>query len=143
MEKNLPLKIQLLRPDAVIPTRKGDDVGLDLYACTIEKNEAGLLKVSCGIAIEMPRGFWAKIESRSSMAARGFAIQGGIIDNGYRGPIICLLSYSGSDDPLTKISHGDKVAQLVIHKQEDFDVEVVSHLSSTERGEKGFGSTGR
>lgn len=141
MEKNL--KIKLLRPDAIIPTRKDGDVGYDLYACTIEKLDNGLLKVSTGIAVELPAGTWGKIECRSSLGAKGFDIHGGVIDNGYRGPIICILNHHTNSDPLTLISHGDKIAQLVIHDEKTYPIEVVEELSTTERGDKGFGSTGR
>lgn len=141
MVKNL--KIKRLQSDAIVPTRKEGDVGYDLYAHRIERLDNGLIKISTGIAIEMPGSFWGKIESRSSMGSKGFDIHGGVIDNGYRGPIICILSYHGDSDPLALISHGDKIAQLVLHYQEPFGIEEVEELSDTERGDKGFGSTGR
>jgi len=137
------LKVKRLTSDAILPTRKEGDVGYDLYAQRIEKLDNGLIKISTGIAIELPVSFWGKIESRSSMGAKGFDIHGGVIDNGYRGPIICILSYHGNADPLSLISHGDKIAQLVLHYQEPFGVEEVEELSTTERGDKGFGSTGK
>jgi dUTP pyrophosphatase len=142
MEKFL-LKVKKLAPDAICPTRKQGDVGYDLYAHAIERLDHGLVKVSTGIAIQLPPGIWAKIECRSSLGAKGFDVHGGVIDNGYRGPIICILNHHSSDDPCGLLQVGDKIAQLTLHQQDITEIEEVDELDESERGSNGFGSTGR
>ena len=100
--------------------------------------------VPTGLFIELPVGFEAQIRPRSGMAYKkgvGVANAPGTIDADYRGEIkVILMNLSGKE---IKIEDGERVAQMVIAKHERAQWEVVSELSSTERGAGGFGSTGK
>lgn len=163
------LKVKLLHSEAHPPTvaHAGSDLGYDLYAIEDVVLPPGVpVKVRTGIAVEGPPGWGFVLGDRSSMAARGVTYAGGRIDAGYRGEIlVCLLnvnqpSYSVqvlrdsdggitdvalvSSDASVHIHKGDKIAQMSpFEARTILSVEVVEELSVTERGAKGFGSTGR
>lgn len=163
------LKVKLLHPEAQAPTvaYAGSDLGFDLYSIEDIVLEPGVpVKVRTGIAVEGPAGCGFVLGDRSSMAARGVTYAGGRIDAGYRGEIlVCLInvnqpSYSlravrdGSGaitdvllehtDVSVAIHKGDKIAQISpFEAQTHLEVSVVKELSSSDRGGRGFGSTGR
>ena len=89
--------------------------------------------VSTGLAVEVPRG------ARSSHLIRGIGVGPGVIDRDYRGEVKIVMM-NGSAEPL-KIARGDRIAQLLIEKVCEGGVQVVSELSETNRGARGFGST--
>ena len=140
------VKIKRLDPEAILPTRAHPlDAGLDLYAletsdCPIDK----VGKVRTGIAVQIPKGYVGIIRDRSSVSQRGLKITAGIIDAGYTGDITaCFLNMSGKYNGFFK---GDKVAQLLIIPVLLPEIEVVETLDPmevSERGEKGFGSSGK
>ncbi len=118
------------------------DAGWDLFSdedVTISPHST--YAVSTGIAVQLPDGFFGKIFDRSGNALkRGFQVLAGVIDNGYRGEVkIVLLNYT--DHPIT-IKKGDKIAQLVLIKTYYSEIRECVELSPTERGHKGFGSSG-
>ena len=119
-------------------------VGADLYAdedAIITPNGYSLVKT--GIAIELDENYEAQIRSRSGLASkhRVFVLNSpGTIDPDYRGEIIVIL-YNASPN-LFKVNKGDRIAQLVIKKRYNVQFVEVEELSNTERGDKGFGSTG-
>lgn len=128
---------------------KAGDVGLDL-ACTldgiggsvtIQPGERYLLPT--GIRLEIPEGYWASIEARSSTSKRSLIVPKGVIDEGYRGELFAQIINVGNA-PAT-IEDGDRVIQLIMHKRhiKDFTIVEVDELSASERGESGFGSTGQ
>lgn len=163
------LKVKLLHPEARIPTvaHAGSDLGFDLYAVEDAVLEPGVpVKVRTGIAVEGPAGCGFVLGDRSSMATRGITYAGGRIDAGYRGEIlVCLINvnqpaYSlrtirnqdGSladvlldrSDVSVAIRKGDKIAQMSpFEARTDLEVAVVEDLSGSDRGAKGFGSSGR
>jgi dUTP diphosphatase len=100
--------------------------------------------VPTGLFLEFPEGYEAQVRPRSGMAIKhGITVinSPGTIDSDYRGevkvPIVNL-----SDEPFT-IAHSERIAQMVFAKYEKATFEQVTELSETERGEKGFGSTGK
>jgi dUTP pyrophosphatase len=137
------IKIKRLHPEARLPTRRDGDIGWDLYALSITPLSPVLFKVSTGIALELPEGYWGQIENRSSMGKNGYDAHGGIVDNHYRGEIIVILARHGAEAS-GEIGPGSKIAQLIIRRQEDagWIVEEADSLSDTVRGDRGFGSTG-
>jgi dUTP pyrophosphatase len=163
------LKVKLLHPDAQAPTvaYAGSDLGFDLYSIEDITLEPGVpVKVRTGIAVEGPPGWGFVLGDRSSMASKGITYAGGRIDAGYRGEIlVCLInvnqpSYSlrtvrdsngqiteialDRSDPGVIIRRGDKIAQMSpFEAQTQLEVAVVDELSSSDRGAKGFGSSGR
>ncbi len=162
-------KVQLLHPDAKVPTvaHPGTDIGFDLYSIEDVLLPPGVpVRVRTGIAVEGPPGWGFVLGDRSSMAMRGVTYAGGRIDAGYRGELlICLLNvnqpvYSvkldrnaqGSVENVTleksdvsiSLAKGDKIIQMSpFQAMTDGEIEVVSALSAAERGAKGFGSSGR
>jgi len=136
------LQIELLEVHAKEPTRAHrDDAGLDLHALEDFVIPGGPepVPIRTGIAVHIPAGHVGLILDRSSMGKRGIKVYGGVIDSGYHGEIIVML---GSPNHLLG-SAGDKIAQMVVVPLSRFvDVEVVPHLETTERGSKGFGSSG-
>ncbi len=100
-------------------------------------------KIGTGMHIALPTGYEAQIRSRSGLADKhGIVVfnSPGTIDADYRGEIKILLM-NFSDQPFV-ISHGDRIAQMVIAKHENIDWKMVTFLENTNRGQKGYGSTG-
>jgi len=100
-------------------------------------------KIPTGIYMEIPVGYECQVRTRSGMASKGICVANspGTIDSDYRGEI-CVLLKNNNDQYYYPINHGDRIAQLVFNKIEQPELYVVEELSSTERGEGGFGSTG-
>lgn len=134
------LKIKVLR-DVQIPKRKHTtDAGLDLYlpeAINIGLNET--VKIPLGIAIQLPEFQMAQVIERSSTAMLGLHFAKAPIDAGYRGEIHAIVS--AMDKPL-RLDKGIRIAQLVITPIQTPQVEVVTELTTSERGTDGFGSSG-
>jgi len=99
--------------------------------------------VPTGLFIELPVGYEAQIRARSGLALKkgiGLVNSIGTIDSDYRGEIGVILINHGEE--VFEIKNGDRIAQMVIAKYERAEFELVSELSSTERGAGGFGHTG-
>lgn len=134
---------------AWLPTRAHPtDAGLDLYtpeSFTLWPGEFSVVDI--GVGFELPEGTYGQILGRSSLAAGndkfpgGVFPIGGVIDQAYRGSVkVTLVNVSKTP---VHFSAGDKIAQLVIiHIERPQPVEVVE-LSDSDRGAKGFGSSGR
>lgn len=121
--------------------------GMDLYAVNEEPIVLKSLEramVPTGIFIELPQGFEAQIRPRSGLAAKkGISIVNapGTIDADYRGEIkVILVNLSNEDFTVMK---GERIAQMVVARFEKVEWEQVAELSSSDRGEGGFGSTGK
>jgi dUTP pyrophosphatase len=120
--------------------------GMDLRANNPEPIELGPLEraiIPTGIFIELPPGYEAQIRPRSGLAAKkGVSLVNspGTIDADYRGEIGVIL-VNLSNDPFT-VERGERIAQMVIAKHEQARWIEVDQLEESERGEKGFGSTG-
>ena len=132
-----------LTPTAHVPVRSSTGAaGLDLMAdvdCTIQPGEQK--KISTGIAIQMPEGIYGQIAPRSGLAAKyQIDVHGGVIDRDYRGDISVLLYNAGQEEMV--VSKGDRIAQLLLQCISEANCDVVEKLEDTDRGTKGFGSTG-
>lgn len=120
--------------------------GMDLRASLTESRTLKPLErtiVGTGLFIELPIGYEAQVRPRSGLAAKkGITVLNapGTIDADYRGEIGVILVNLSNED--FTINNGERIAQLVIAKHERAEWEVVEELSSTDRGEGGFGSTG-
>ncbi len=144
---NIPLK--KLHPEALIPTRgSASAAGYDLYAClpqgpvTLAPGET--LAIGTGITCALPEGYFAACFARSGLALR----QGlrpsncvGVVDSDYRGEYIVAL-HNDSGEPRT-VSHGDRIAQLVLLPYVPMEFVQTDVLDETQRGSGGFGSTGK
>ncbi|MGK5083033.1 dUTP diphosphatase [Bdellovibrionota bacterium FG-1] len=138
------LEILKLSPDAVCPNRAHpDDAGLDLYGIEEIILSPGQGKVArTGIAIALAGGYVGLVSDRSSLAKKGIKTAGGVIDAGYRGELqIVLWNLSGET---VRLCAGERIAQLLIMPIVTPQAyEVSSFEAATERGDRGFGSSGK
>ena len=121
------------------------DAGLDLYsAADVLINPGSRILIGTGIAVAIPEGHAGFVQPRSGLAIKsGLSLVNapGLIDSHYRGEIKVIAINLDRDTPI-QIARGDKIAQLVIQKVEHCLLEEVDELTTTVRGEDGFGSTG-
>ena len=139
----MKIKIKKLHPDAVIPKySKQGDAGMDLVAISEKWNEDNtMVTYNTGLAIEIPEGHVGLLFPRSSISKTVLSLANsvGVIDSGYRGPIMFKFRYPEEG---MVYDVGDRVGQIIIMPYPSVEFEEVEELSSTERGEGGFGSTG-
>lgn len=143
----MELKFQILNGDATLPTRAHDgDAGLDLYSAQAAHIGPGeRWQISTGIAVEIPEGHAGLVLPRSGLAVKnGISLVNapGLVDSGYRGEIQVLLLNNDPAD-VFRIKPGDRIAQLVITPIVVADPVESEVLSGSERGQSGFGSSGR
>lgn len=130
-------------PKAIMPGRAHHtDAGLDLYAVEHHTLVPGsIYKIPTGVGVQIPEGYVGKIFDRSSMAMAGLTTRGGVIDAGYNGEIQVIIVNEAH--ATRRIAPGDKIAQLLIQPIHLGNPMWVKTLPDTERGEGGFGSTGK
>ena len=142
------IKIKKLNENAIIPTRGSEySAGMDLYACTstpviIAPHET--VKVGTGLSIELPDGYFGAIAARSGLSTKqGLAPANklGVCDSDYRGEYIVPL-HNHSNEP-QMINPMERIAQLIVLPYLPVEFEEVDELTNTERGDCGFGSTGK
>lgn len=122
----------------------GEKIPTIQVAKTIEIKPGGRCLIPTGLFIALPKGYEAQIRPRSGLALKqGLTVLNspGTIDADYRGEIGIVL-VNTSNQPV-RIKDGERIAQMVIAKHETVEWEVVEELPSTERGEGGFGHTGK
>lgn len=138
------MKVKLL-PHAFPPERAHpEDAGMDLKAMYGDGILPGASKVfDTGVCMEILPGCFGMVANRSGLNIKhGIVCSGvGIVDEGYTGSIKVKL-YNLSDETYV-VNRGDKIAQLIIIPCEKPKLEFVERLDDTERGDSGFGSTGR
>jgi dUTP pyrophosphatase len=142
------LRVKLLAAAARLPlvAHPGEDLGYDVFALEdVRLAPRQTVKARTGIAVEArhpqtgaPLGLL--IRDRSSMAARGLATTGGVIDAGYRGEILIVMTNLGDKD--VELKSGEKIAQMVPVPVLTGPVEEVASLEDSSRAAKGFGSSG-
>ena len=142
------MNLSLLKLDKELPTptrAHPDDAGLDLYARhPLELEPGERSTVETGVALAIPSGYAGLVLPRSGLASRngiGVVNSPGLIDAGYRGEIRVVLVNLG--ERRVSIARGDRIAQLLVVPIAVPRVEVVASLDVTERGQSGFGSSGR
>ena len=143
-----PIKVKKLREGAHLPTYgTAFSAGADLYACleasvTIAPGETK--KIPTGLSMEIPIGCAGLIYARSSLGTKqGLAPANkvGVVDSDYRGEFMIFLHNHGSQTQT--VSHGDRVAQLLVTPVFTPGFEEADELTDTARGAGGFGSTGK
>lgn len=147
----MKLRICRVRPDAILPRyAREHDSGLDLHAHLEGTNNGvifpgGRATFPTGIAVAIPPGFEGQVRARSGLARdAGIVAVSGTIDAGYRGEIGVTLINHG--EQAVRIKQGDRIAQLCIAPVMRVELEEVAELGElgeTERGTRGFGSSGR
>ncbi len=140
------MKIKL-DPGAFMPERAHiADAGFDLrmpqgsrpYELIVS---SGSVIIDTGVHMQIPEGYVGMLKSRSGLNTKHGIVNEGVIDSGYTGSIRVKL-YNHGDKPYT-VRSGDKISQLVILPVFTPDLELVDELEETDRGNNGFGSTGR
>jgi dUTP pyrophosphatase len=127
---------------ATIPTRNTQsDAGIDLTCIKKEIIPSNTIKLlSTGLAFEIPEGYYGQIAERSGFSINNtLKLKAGVIDSGYRGEVKIAFQNCG-DYPIT-VEAGTKVAQMLLLPVPEFTVEEAQELATSERGEKGFGSS--
>jgi dUTP pyrophosphatase len=143
------LRVKLLDRGARAPVvaHPGEDLGYDLFSLEATVlTPRSTVRVRTGVAVEarhpvtgVPLGLL--VRDRSSIAARGIATTAGVIDAGYRGEILILMTNLGSES--VELKAGEKIAQMIPVPVLTGAVETVDSLEDSARAEKGFGSSGR
>jgi dUTP pyrophosphatase len=154
----MEVKIKKLNPNAVIPKyAKVGDAGMDLVATTIIKDTPEQITYGMGIALEIPEGFVGLIFPRSSVRKTGLDLSNavGVCDSGYRGELQATFNkiFGGErfydetknteDTSNDFYKVGDRIAQIMIIPYPPIEFKEVDELSDSERGDGGFGSTGK
>ena len=141
----ISVKIKKLHPDAVIPKyAKPGDAGMDLTATWMEfDHENKIITYGTSIAMEIPKGYGGLIYPRSSVYKKSMALANhvGVIDSGYRGEI--MFKYRVLNDDWQDIYDvGDRIGQIIITPYPQIHFSEVNDLSDSQRGGRGYGSTG-
>lgn len=148
----IELKFHKLHPGAILPRRWSEEsVGYDLHAFSLSETGRPLKRlipprstenISTGLLIEPPPGHFTMVCSRSGLAKLSIVVANapGIIDPDYRGEVKILL-YNGGFQSYY-VQHEDRIAQLVVVPATPLSIVEVTELSQTQRGDRGFGSTG-
>jgi dUTP pyrophosphatase len=144
----MKVKIKKLHPLVVIPTyAKSGDAGMDLIATSIISETPSQITYGLGIALEIPEGFVGLVFPRSSIRKTRLQLSNsvGVIDSGYRGELQATFNKITTTIENQKNDYkvGDRVCQIVIIPHPFVELIEVDELSDTERGEGGFGSTGK
>ena len=142
------IKVKKLKPNATVPTMGSKfAAGADLYSAedadvVIGPGETKF--IGTGLAMEIPEGYVGLVYARSGLACkRGLAPANkvGVVDSDYRGEIKVALHNHGKE--AQTVEKGERIAQMVVAPYLSVNYEEADELSETERGEGGFGSTGR
>jgi dUTP pyrophosphatase len=154
----MEVRIKRLNPNAVIPKyAKEGDAGMDLVATEIIKDTPEQITYGTGLAMEIRDGFVGLVFPRSSIRKTGLQLSNsvGVIDSGYRGEIQATFNkvFGGERmydemkvkeiQPNEYYKVGDRIAQIIIIPYPQIEFNEVEELSDSERGDGGFGSTGK
>lgn len=141
---SMKIQIKKIDPEAKVPKFSLEgDAAMDLYSAVQTVLPPGK-RMSCptGIAIKIPKGYVGLIWDKSGISHKfGIKTLGGVIDSNYTGQWLVGLVNLGKED--YKIEKGQKIAQVIFQKIEVPEIEEVESLEKTNRGGRGFGSTGK
>ncbi len=138
------LKVKKLNENAKIPIfAHQTDAGMDLFSIEKKVIKFGqTVSVSTGIAMEIPKGYVGLIWDKSGLALKvGIKTMAGVVDSGYRGEIKVIMTNLSNKE--YTFEAGDKIAQMLIQKVQQPEIIEVDFLEEADRGENGFGSTGK
>jgi len=141
----MKVRTKKLNQNAVIPTyAKDGDAGMDLVATRIISNTTFDVSYGTDLAMEIPNGFVGLVFPRSSIRKYELVLSNsvGVIDSGYRGEIQATFKKENGLDSLA-YKVGDRIAQIMIIPYPPVEFEQWDELSDSERGDGGFGSTGK
>lgn len=139
----LKIQFKLLTPSSKVPVRKyNSDAGFDLFSnAAIALQPGQTLKLDCGVAANIPEGYYGLVLPRSSWRKKGLLCQS-VYDAGFQGLIEPFVT--NTSNGILYIQNDERVVQLVLHQIPIItEVEVVDEFIESERGTKGAGSSGR
>jgi dUTP pyrophosphatase len=143
----MKVRIKKLSENAVIPTyAKSGDAGMDLVATSIISETDTQITFGIGLALEIPKGFVGLIFPRSSVRKTRLMLSNcvGVVDSGYRGELQATFNKVNQNSIAENdYKVGDRIAQIMIIPHPPIEFEEADELSDTERGDGGFGSTGK
>lgn len=140
------IKVKKLHSDAIIPQyAKEGDAAMDLTAVSRKTDSYGNIEYGTGLAMEIPTGFCGLLFPRSSVSKQDLILANcvGVIDSGYRGEVILKFKTTPVDRPERSYEIGERVGQIMLIPVWQISFTEVDTLSDSERGEGGFGSTGK
>jgi dUTP pyrophosphatase len=146
MSKKVKIKVKKIVPEAVIPfyAKEGDSC-MDITAISeniVEESGFGYVEYGTGLSFEIPKDHTMLIFPRSSISNQGLILSNsvGVLDETYRGELKFRFKYVRGSN---KYNVGDRVGQILVLPRPLMEIEEVEALSDTDRGEGGFGSTGK
>lgn len=158
----MKVKVKRLNENAVLPKKAhATDAGFDLVATSREIDKYGNIVYGTGLAFEIPEGYAGLVFPRSSISKQDIALSNcvGVIDSGYRGEVMAKFRpTSMAKETYSKMNGehwfcfrrfgkdykvGERIAQLIIMPLPETEFEEADELSDTDRGEGGYGSTGK
>ena len=142
----MEVKIKKLNPNAVIPTyAKPGDACMDIVATSLHYDDVKGFVYGTGFAVEVPEGYEMVIRPRSSICKTDAYITNspGTVDSGYRGEVMVVFKNNHPDNHEAPYRIGERIAQIKIQEVIPIEFVEVDELSETERGEGGYGSTGK
>jgi dUTP pyrophosphatase len=145
ISEGVMVKVKKLDPNAVIPSySKVGDAGMDLTISNIKENTSFSITYGFGIAMEIPKGYVGLVFPRSSVRNQDLILSNcvGVIDSGYRGELQATFKKTQGLDSIS-YNVGERGVQIIILPYPEVFMTEVPELSNTERGEGGFGSTGK
>ena len=124
-----------------------NDACMDMFALEDVFIFHGTTKIiPTGIAVELPRNFEGQVRGRSGLSSKGLIVHLGTVDEGYRGDIGVIMHNAGYNagnvNQTFKVNKGDRIGQFSIHPVYKIHLVEVPELSDSERGTKGYGSSG-
>lgn len=139
-------KVKLLDYGAITPYKSyPGSAGYDIFSIeslSIEPGTRALVKT--GISIEVPEYYYIRVAPRSGLSVKGIDVGAGVVDSSYRGEVKVLLVNNSSES--YSIHEGDRIAQLILERCGNAEITILEEydeLSMSERGENGFGSSGK
>ena len=151
----MKVKIKKLYKDSALPTKAHTtDAGYDLYAHSKSYDDDGNVVYGSGVAMEIPQGYVGLVFPRSSNAKKDLILSNsvGVIDSGYRGEISFKFKPSNviekpdlayMPESISKYEIGERIGQIIIMPYPEIEFVEVDELSDSERGDGGYGSSGK
>ena len=151
----MKVKIKKLYKDSVLPTKAHTtDAGYDLYAHSKSYDDDGNVVYGSGVAMEIPQGYVGLVFPRSSNAKKDLLLSNsvGVIDSGYRGEVLFKFKPSSViekpdlayiPESIAKYEIGERIGQIIIMPYPEIEFVEVDELSDSERGDGGYGSSGK
>lgn len=151
----MKVKIKKLYQDSILPTKAhATDAGYDLYAHSKSYDDDGNVVYGSGVAMEIPQGYVGLVFPRSSNAKKDLILSNsvGVIDSGYRGEVLFKFKPSNViekpdlayiPESILKYEIGERIGQIIIMPYPEIEFVEVEELSDSERGDGGYGSSGK